>query len=432
MWRTPARFVVVEAGRRSGKSELAKRKGWELALSHHERSAHDDGLYVFAAPTREQVKQIYWEDLKRMAPQWAVRKISESELFIDLVNGARIACAGMDKPQRIEGKPIDKFFGDEMQEWKPGIYDRNVRPALETPGRPGSAWFYGVPRPGAEFDKLAKIAKSGRSDWAYFTWTSDGLMTSEALASARETMDERIFAQEFLAQRVALQGRAYYTFDRFTHAREELPYNADAPLIVCFDFNVDPGVAVIAQEHAFRRRPSDRADRPEVADNITAIIGEVWIPHDSRTEFVCNRVVADWRQHRGLVMCYGDATGGSRHTSQGYEGTDWDQIRRILGEAFPGRVSVHHRGKNPPERDRVNAVCSRLRSADGRVHSLVHPRCTNVADDFDGTMLLEGGSGEIDKKHDPKRTHMTDAFGYFVEMEHGIRAVVSTDQELYV
>ncbi len=425
-----ARFIVVEAGRRSGKSELAKRKGVQLALTHHERSAFNDGLYIFAAPTREQVKSIYWGDLKRMVPNWAVLKIAETDLAIELVNGARIQCAGMDKPQRIEGKPIDWIACDEMQEWKAGIYDRNVRPALETPERAGGAWFYGVPRPGAEFEKLVKIAKSGKPDWAYFTWTSEGLMTSEAVDSARETMDARVFRQEFMAERVAMQGRAYHSFEREVHGREQLAYSRSAPLCICFDFNVEPGIAVIAQQQLFRRSAGERADRPEVADKIIAVVGEVWIPHDSRTEHVCRKILADWGHHEGHVLAYGDATGGSRHTSQVAEGTDWHIIRSLLTEGFRGSVEVLHHRRNPPERDRVNALCSRLRSADGRVHLLVSSDCPNMLDDLDGTMLLEGGAGEIDKAKDRRRTHMTDALGYMVEYEHPVRLVSVTDSEI--
>jgi len=35
--------------------------------------------------------------------------------------------------------------------------------------------------------------------------------------------------------------------------------------------------------------------------------------------------------------------------------------------------------------------------------------------------LLEGGSGEIDKKKTPKLTHLSDALGYYVEAEFPVR-----------
>lgn len=53
------RFKVVPAGRRSGKTERAKRYVVKEAL-------REAGPYFVAAPTRDQVKRIYWADLKAL------------------------------------------------------------------------------------------------------------------------------------------------------------------------------------------------------------------------------------------------------------------------------------------------------------------------------------------------------------------------------
>jgi hypothetical protein len=428
LWTSDARYCVVEAGRRSGKSELAKRRGVDAAMTHHARSSFPDGHYKFGAPTRDQAKFIYWDDLNRLVPDWAVRGVSKVDLTIDLINGARIYVVGLDAVKRIEGQPCDWFFGDEAQEWKRQIWDVTIFPALQD--REGRAWVYGVPRPGAEFDELAKRAKSGKAGWEYFYWTSDDVLSAESLAAAAETMDPLLYAQEMQAQRVELRGRAYYTFDRQMHGRESIPYDPDATLLFCFDFNVEPGIAVVAQQHRFRWSQDQRTDRPEVADEILAFIGEVWIPTNSRTEHVVRKLIADWGAHRGLIVCYGDQTGGARKTSQGVEGSDWAIIRSMLRDHFGSRVSVRMRPKNPPERERVNALCALFRNAHGKVGALIDPKCKWLLEDCGGTMLLEGGSGEIDKDRDPMRTHMTDAIGYLAEYEHGLRKVVVVEDGL--
>ena len=51
------RVKVVPAGRRSGKTERAKRFIVREAM-------RTIGNYFVAAPTRDQVKRIYWKDLK--------------------------------------------------------------------------------------------------------------------------------------------------------------------------------------------------------------------------------------------------------------------------------------------------------------------------------------------------------------------------------
>ena len=35
--------------------------------------------------------------------------------------------------------------------------------------------------------------------------------------------------------------------------------------------------------------------------------------------------------------------------------------------------------------------------------------------DLEGVSVLEGSSGEIDKKADPNLTHISDALGYYIE-----------------
>ncbi|HET6331054.1 MAG TPA: hypothetical protein VFF76_09730, partial [Holophagaceae bacterium] len=76
-WNSPHRFNVVPAGRRSGKTELAKRKLIARALMGTE---FDDPQFFAAAPTYSQAKRIYWSDLKAMIPRQFITGISESEL----------------------------------------------------------------------------------------------------------------------------------------------------------------------------------------------------------------------------------------------------------------------------------------------------------------------------------------------------------------
>jgi hypothetical protein len=61
LWTENKRFSVVPAGRRSGKTELAKRK---LVASMHVKKAWADPRYFASAPTRDQAKRIFWRDLR--------------------------------------------------------------------------------------------------------------------------------------------------------------------------------------------------------------------------------------------------------------------------------------------------------------------------------------------------------------------------------
>lgn len=126
-WRSPHRFNVLPAGRRSGKTELAKRK---LVMRAIGCSEFRGPRYFAAAPTRDQAKTIYWRDLQALCPPRLIADIRDTELSIKLTTGAEIRVVGMDRPQRIEGAPWDGGILDEFGNMKPGAWGENVRPAL--------------------------------------------------------------------------------------------------------------------------------------------------------------------------------------------------------------------------------------------------------------------------------------------------------------
>lgn len=409
---SPARFNVVPAGRRSGKTERFKRKIILSALGHDKPW---NGNYAACAPTRDQAKAIYWNDLKAMIPQELMLGAPrESELVIKLINGSEIAVIGMDRPMRVEGRPWDGMGLDEFANMKPEAWEHNVRPALSD--RLGWCDFIGVPEGRNHYYQLYQRALHDTSgQWAAFTWFSSDILPPEEIASARADLDELTFAQEYEASFVSFTGCAYYNFNERDHYRKcrEL-YNPDAPLIFAFDFNVAPGVANILQEMP---HPALRGLARTAAKNVTACIGEVHIPRNSTTVAVCAKLLADWGKHRGRVICYGDASGGNKGSAK-LLGSDWDIVRDELHQIYRNRLSFRVKKANPSERARVNAVNTRLKTATGEVSFVIDPSCRYTIQDFEGVVVLQGGSGELDKAHSPDLTHHTDAIGYYIEREY--------------
>ena len=199
-----------------------------------------------------------------------------------------------------------------------------------------------------------------------------------------------------------LQGRAYYPFTADTHCAR-LQYDPAKALSLCFDFNVSPGIAVICQE---QRLPNGLSG--------TGVIGEVCIPRNSNTPAVCAKIVADWGSHRGPVHAYGDATGGASGSAK-VAGSDWELIDRAMREVFGARYVNRVPRSNPRERERVNAMNTRLMNGDGQIHLMIDAaKAPNTVRDLEGVRVLDGGSGEIDKRHDARLTHLSDALGYHV------------------
>lgn len=440
LWRSNARYNVVPAGRRSGKTELVgKRKLVLCAINAHRRDMPffyrpwPDPRFFAAAPTRDQVKRIYWNDLKAMIPpRYVVGRPNESHLMIPLVNGSQIWCLGMDKPERAEGVPWDGGVLDEYGNMKKEAWPNHIRPSLSD--RRGWCDFIGVPEGRNHYYDLYKDAqaralhaiKAGRvPEWDHFHWVSADILDPAEIAAAREDLDELTFSQEYEASFVNFTGRAYWAFTEAINVGR-LHYAPNRRLDFCFDFNVDPGVAVVVQEQWLEQRVA--AQGKEWGDGV---IGEVYIPRGSNTVRVLDKLVEDWGKHEGPVYCYGDYTGGARG-SAAILGSDWELIKRRLRQQYgPDRVFFRLKA-NPRERDRVNSVNSRCLSLNKKVRLMVDPtRAPKTVKDFEGVTLIEGGAGDIDKKKNPDLSHLTDAYGYRVWYEYPVKKQYAATGQRY-
>ena len=399
--RSTARFKCVPAARRAGKTERAKRSLILTALEESSEGRWLDYRYFAAAPTRDQARQTWWNDLKAMIPKRLLGgRIRESELIIPLITGAEICVVGLDRAERIEGRSWNGGVIDEIANAKPGIWEANIRPALAD--RTGWCWLIGTPEGRGEYYTMYQRAISGEDpDWDGFTWVSADILPAKEIESARRSMSEELFQQEYEASWITFRGRAYHPFLATTHCAP-LTYDPRAPLIITLDFNSMPGSASVCQEQRL----------PNGLDG-TGVIGEVHIPRHSTTPAVCDRIIQDWGSHIGPVHVYGDATGGAQGSSR-VQGSDWDLVRASLQPVFKNRLFFKYDKTNPRERVRVNAVNSRLKSAAGEIRLMVDPkRAPNVVRDFEGVRVLEGGTGELDKKSDPELSHWSDGIGYY-------------------
>src|SRR5690606_3752200 len=124
------------------------------------------------APTRDQVKRIYWADMKQLCLQSLQSKApSESDLIIFLDNGSEVRLIGLDAPHRIDGAYWSGGVVDEIADVKPDAWPLNISPALDTmnPARPGYkpwCWLIGVPDGLNHYYEMAEYAKtSGDPDW---------------------------------------------------------------------------------------------------------------------------------------------------------------------------------------------------------------------------------------------------------------------------
>ena len=101
-----ARFKVVAAGRRTGKSRYA---AWELIINALSAKA---GQVFYIAPTQQQARDILWDLLLEIGAE-VIQKAHINNLQLTLINGAKITLKGADRPETMRGVSLKYLVMDE-------------------------------------------------------------------------------------------------------------------------------------------------------------------------------------------------------------------------------------------------------------------------------------------------------------------------------
>jgi predicted phage terminase large subunit-like protein len=193
IFNTEARFKVVAAGRRFGKSRLA---AWTLIIEAL-KSTEKDVFYV--APTFQQAKDILWSLLKEIGHE-VIAQAHENTATLTLINGRKIYLKGSDRPDTLRGVGLAYVVIDEYADMKPNVFEQILRPALADVR--GGALFIGTPKGRNHFYEQYKMAESGKDpEWKAFHYTSydNPLIHPDEIEAAKKTMSSFAFRQEFEA-----------------------------------------------------------------------------------------------------------------------------------------------------------------------------------------------------------------------------------------
>jgi hypothetical protein len=138
-----------------------------------------------------------------------LNKANQSELWVELINGARIRLFGADNADSLRGLYLDGVVLDEYADMRPRIWGEIIRPLLAD--RKGWAVFIGTPKGHNAFWDVYNSATKDK-DWYVKTLRADqtDLIGDEELADARKAMTPDQYEQEFLCSFEAAILGAYY------------------------------------------------------------------------------------------------------------------------------------------------------------------------------------------------------------------------------
>ena len=234
VFNSDARFKVVAAGRRFGKSYLSA----VTLLIEGLKEENDYGYSLknkevwYVAPTFQQGKDIMWGLLKDLGGDIIDRTI-ENTGTIHLINGRKIQIKGSDRPDTLRGSGLSYLVLDEYAFMKPDVWEDILFPTLSDVK--GSALFIGTPDGKNHFFDIYQEAElEEHDDWEawHFNSVDNPILDSELIEKARSKMSAHSFKQEFEAS-FSASGNGIFK-------EEFLKYDSEEPQYGDYYITVDP------------------------------------------------------------------------------------------------------------------------------------------------------------------------------------------------
>ena len=286
------RWACLVAHRRAGKTVAAANDLIRAAAECQSPWPH----FAYVTPYRSQGKSVAWQYLKHYARP-IMKSANEAELFITLLNGAKISIFGADNADAMRGLGFDGCFLDEYGDFRPSVWGSVIRPALSD--RQGWCVFAGTPKGKNQFWDIYNTAQRIPSEWFCMALkASDSKLLPEGeLNAAKAQLSEDQYLQEMECSFEASILGAYYGTE-MREATEQgritkVNYDNNVPVHTAFDLGYRDDTAVwfyqvIRDEvHIIDYYAVSGANIDEIAANILARpynFGKHHLPHDARAK----------------------------------------------------------------------------------------------------------------------------------------------------
>lgn len=286
------RWACLVAHRRAGKTVAAVNDIIRAAMF----AKSPNPLYAYIAPYRSQAKAVAWDYFKFYA-QPVTREINESELTVELVNGAKIRLFGADNADGMRGLGFDGVYMDEYGDFKPSVFGNVVRPAMSDK----QAWgvFAGTPKGRNQFFDIYDLARRVPDEWFLLRLPASmsGLLPASELSAAKAQLSEDQYQQEYECSfEAAILGAFYGT--ELRQAEEQgritkIPYDKSLPVYTAFDLGYRDDTAIwFYQQTRNEVRCIDfyavsGADIHDIAEFIVSKpyrYAKHYLPHDARAK----------------------------------------------------------------------------------------------------------------------------------------------------
>lgn len=397
------RFIVVVAGRRSGKTLLS-------ALFVVYALLEKDANIWIVSRTYDLARRVWDYVVPMMEKLTGGRgvKISEATLTLKTEWGSCVECKSADHPQSLLGKGIDLLIIDEAAEIPEKVWQMRLSPTLRD--RKGSVVFITTPLGRNYIYHLFIKGQKGEDGfWSlqYPSWVNTYVFDDEEKDLAKRQLDEVSYRGQHEAEFVSSANMVYGCFDRERNVRP-IPEDLEGWSI---SLTVDPGY--------------------------NGACAMLWIAHNKVAEedFVIREIVQPklefddvlqliqkYEPEGGYEALICDVAGKATSQETGRSFVRWMEET----EFFRSRKYFWEYNKCNLTED-LNLVRSRIRNAAGEIRFFISPDCYELLYAMENYAYPENATSEVPVK-DGRTDHPADAARYYLVWRYRKSYLISVEK----
>lgn len=226
VFHDPARFKVVFAGRRWGKTRGAIQRQIEKLYYTDGGPRHTgrNKLGWWVSLTSRQAKIAYRYFRRIFYREKIIIKENKSELTFELVCGNRLEFRSAEIPENLRGDAPDHLVMDEAPYMEPEVWSSVLRPALMD--SEGTCDFIGTPNGMNWMHELWLLGRSGQdAEWKSWTCSTfdNPYIKQEEIKKAIARMPEIAIQQEIYAIPMTSQGMVFRSVDTLSTLSRQDP-----------------------------------------------------------------------------------------------------------------------------------------------------------------------------------------------------------------
>lgn len=202
------RFITAVLARRTGKSTVANMVGHLVTLI--------PGTQILIMAPNYSLSQVSWDMQRKYLNDFDIEleRSNAKDKIIELKNGSVIRMGSVTQADSVVGRSYDLIIFDEcaLNDEGKSVFNIQLRPTLDKPNSKalfistprGKNWFY-------EFYKRGWSDDPRNARWASIrsTWKDNPRASEEDIEDAKAGSSIAEFAQEYLADFIALEGQIY-------------------------------------------------------------------------------------------------------------------------------------------------------------------------------------------------------------------------------